>query len=119
MPTSAVQKIDVNTAGVRELTQLPGISKNIAYRIVNHRQRHGYLTAWEELKEIKEFPVDKLAAIKGRATLRCPEPECAPPRHLQTGHWKSLAKKTGGFTRKLRSTRAPQKAHDTAAHRPH
>ena len=42
-------KINVNTASPKELTQLPGIAKNMAYRIVNHRDRHGFFTHWEEL----------------------------------------------------------------------
>lgn len=115
---NAEQQIDLNTAGVRLLTQLPGISKTIAYRIVNHRQRHGYLTSWEECKEIKEFPVEKLTEIKRRASLSCPDQECVRPRHLES-HLRRESKKPAGFNRKLRSTRRPQRAHDPAEHRPH
>src|ERR1700760_578403 len=113
-------KIALNTADVRLLTQLPGISKTIAYRIVNHRQRHGYLTAWEELQEIKEFPVERLDEIKLRAALVCPEEEsCVPPRHLDGHHLENVRKKPAGFTRKLRATHRAKKAHDPASHRPH
>lgn len=119
MPNSAPEKINLNTAGVRELTQLPGVSKTVAYRIVNHRQRHGYLTSWEELQEVKGLPVEKLEAIKNRATLVCPEPGCAPPRHLNAQQVARVGKKPAGFTRKLRGTRGPKRAHDTALHRPH
>jgi len=65
-------KINVNTASPKELTQLPGIAKNMAYRIVNHRDRDGFFTHWEELTEVKEFPVDALEEIKARATLEMP-----------------------------------------------
>ena len=65
-------KISINTADTKELTQLPGIAKNLAYRIVNHRNRHGFFTHWEELTEVKEFPVEALDRIKQRATLECP-----------------------------------------------
>src|SRR5262245_22957532 len=61
--------ININTRSTKELTQLPGIRKNLAYRIVNHRQRHGYFTHWEELLEVKEFPEDALDDIKKRASL--------------------------------------------------
>ncbi len=64
--------ININTAAPKELTQLPGIAKNLAYRIVRHRARHGYFTQWEELTEVKEFPLDALDDIKRRATLEMP-----------------------------------------------
>ena len=86
MANARSHKIDLNTADAHHLTELPGISKTIAYHIVNHRQRHGYLSSWEELREIKDFPVEKLKEIKERAELVCPEPGCAPPRHLETSH---------------------------------
>ena len=111
-------KIDLNSAPVTQLTQLPGISKTLAYRIVNHRQRHGEMTSWEELKEIKDFPAERLAEIQTRATLACSEPGCAPPRHLET-HLEEVRKHPSGFTRKLRATRGPQRSHDPASHRPH
>jgi competence ComEA-like helix-hairpin-helix protein len=57
-------KISINTASTKELTQLPGIAKNLAYRIVNHRNRHGFFTHWEELIEVKEFPAEALDRIK-------------------------------------------------------
>jgi competence ComEA-like helix-hairpin-helix protein len=60
-------KISINTASTKELTQLPGIAKNLAYRIVNHRNRHGFFTHWEELIEVKEFPAEALDRIKQRA----------------------------------------------------
>ena len=69
MPAAAPSKIDLNTAPVRLLTQLPGISKTLAYSIVNHRQRHGLFTSWEELTEVKQFPVDKLEDIKKKSDI--------------------------------------------------
>jgi DNA uptake protein ComE-like DNA-binding protein len=36
------EKININAASPKQLTQLPGIAKNLASRIVNHRKRHGY-----------------------------------------------------------------------------
>jgi len=105
-----VNTIDLNTAGVGILTQLPGISKDIAYRIVNHRKRHGWFTAWEELLEVKDFPAKRLVEIKSRASLSCPdEPgSCAPPRHLKK-HLIEVMKKPRGYTRSIRNTRRPDK----------
>lgn len=65
--------ININTATTKELTQLPGIAKNLAYRIVNHRTRHGYFTHWEEFLEVKEFPAHALDKIKKRASISPPE----------------------------------------------
>jgi competence ComEA-like helix-hairpin-helix protein len=65
--TKTSSKISINTASTKELTQLPGIAKNLAYRIANHRNRHGFFTHWEELIEVKEFPAEALDRIKQRA----------------------------------------------------
>jgi competence ComEA-like helix-hairpin-helix protein len=112
-------RINVNTAGVGELTQLPGIAKNTAYNIVNHRQRRGLFTNWEELAQVKEFPVAKLEQIKLRAALTFEDEGFRPPRHVKPNHMERGRKKTGGYTRAMRATRRPAKMHDSSAHRPH
>lgn len=117
MPTRNDQKIDINTAVVGELTQLPGIAKNIAYKIINHRQRHGLFTAWEELAEVKDFPTGKLEAIKLRAELRLPED--VVPRRIKGAHLERQQKKTAGYTKAMRASRRPGRMHDPSEHRPH
>jgi hypothetical protein len=98
--------INLNTAGTKELTQLPGIAKNMAYRIVSHRSRHGWFSHWEELAEIKEFPVEKLEAIKQRATLEMPDGEQArSPRRLKPDHVGKEKKKPKGYRKDIRNTR--------------
>jgi competence ComEA-like helix-hairpin-helix protein len=101
--------VDINKASPHELTQLPGIAKDMAYKIVNHRNRHGLFTAWEELKEVKGFPVERLDEIKSRATLTCDDDPstCAPPRHMEA-HLAENAKRPEGYTRAMRSTRRAQ-----------
>lgn len=59
-------RININTAGPKELTQLPGV---VAYNIVSHRERHGVFTHFEELAEVKGFPASALDRIKQHATL--------------------------------------------------
>lgn len=107
--------VDLNTAPVSEMTQLPGIAKNVAYNIVNHRKRHGFFTAWEELTEVKEFPSDRLGDIKARAVLSSPDgPDTgAPPRHPKA-HLQEEQKKTKGYTRALRSSRRTEKLREGA-----
>ena len=104
--------INVNTATAKELTQLPGVSKNVAYNIVNHRKRHGYFTHWEKLLEVKDFRADALDELKLRATLLPIEgvrPEEFGPRRIKPGHTERAAKKPKGYTKAIRSTRSPDR----------
>jgi competence ComEA-like helix-hairpin-helix protein len=50
-PTRAVVhfSVDLNTAGVEELSQLPGLGPTTAARIVEHRQAHGPFTSADAL----------------------------------------------------------------------
>jgi competence ComEA-like helix-hairpin-helix protein len=100
--------MNINTATVKELTQLPGIAKNLAYRIVNHRNRHGYFTHWEELLEVKEFPADALDQIKQRANISPPPgilKEEFGPRRIKPGQIEKVSKKPKGYTKAIRATR--------------
>jgi competence ComEA-like helix-hairpin-helix protein len=103
-----ITTININTANVKELTQLPGIAKNLAYRIVNHRNRHGYFTHWEELLEVKEFPAGALDQIKQRANISPPEgilKEEFGPRRIKAGQIERVTKKPKGYTKAIRATR--------------
>jgi hypothetical protein len=116
-------KIDINSAPTSLLTQLPGIGKNIAYNIVNHRTRHGFFTVWEELAEVKDFPIDKLDEIRGRAELIQPPEErpnetVPPPRHLET-HMAKGHKGSQAYTKAMRSTRRPERLHTAHDHTHH
>jgi competence ComEA-like helix-hairpin-helix protein len=108
----AEEKINLNTAEAKVLTQLPGVAKNLAHQIVNHRKQHGYFTAWEELQSVKGFPVDVLEAIKERASID-PPPDAregfAPPRHLSPQRVADAAKKPAGYTKAIRNTRRQDK----------
>ena len=110
--------ININTASTQELTQLPGIAKSVAYRIVNHRERDGWFTSWKELLEVKEFPADRIDEIKARSVLDCPEDKenCVPPRHPDK-HLEEVKKKPAGYTRAIRSTRRPDKVRQRAGPR--
>ena len=99
--------ININTASAKELTQLPGIAKNLANRIVSHRTRHGYFTHWEELLEVRQFPADVLDDIKKRASLLPIEgvrKEEFGPRRLKPKHLQNAAKKPQGRTKSMRAT---------------
>jgi hypothetical protein len=111
-----MDKIHLNTALPKELTQLPGVAKNLAYRIVSHRKRHGYFTHWEELLEVKEFPAERLDDIKQRATLEVPgvPKEEFGPRRLKPGRIARGAKKPKGYTKSIRSTRSADRLKPSA-----
>lgn len=111
------ERININTATTKELTQLPGIAKNLAYRIANHRKRHGYFTHWEELLEVKDFPAESLAEIKQRASIAPPEgilPQEFGPRRLKAAQIEKVAKKPKGYTKAIRSTRSSDRLKPTA-----
>ena len=110
-------KINLNTANTKELTQLPGIAKNIAYRIVRHRSRHGLFTQWQELLEVKEFPAAALERIKQRATLD-PPPDIKPvdfvgPRRIKPSHITEITKETKGYTKRARATKRQERLRRT------
>jgi hypothetical protein len=109
--------ININTAKAKELTQLPGVAKNLAYRIVNHRNRHGYFTHWEELLGVKEFPEDVLVELKKRANLDPPQgvlKEEFGPRRVKPTHLQKAAKKPKSYTKAIRATRGPDGMKRTA-----
>lgn len=105
-----ITTISINTATVKELTQLPGIAKNLAYRIVNHRNRHGYFTHWEELLAVKEFPAGALDQIKQRANISPPAgilKEEFGPRRVKTGQGNRVTKKSKANGKAANATRRP------------
>src|SRR5919201_1881528 len=112
MPATDLPRIDINAAGVGELTQLPGIAKNTAYKIINHRQRHGLFTSWQELAEVKGFPTERLAEIKTRAALTVPADAGPKARRPTQAHLERLRKKPAGYTKAMRSGRKAAKFHD-------
>jgi hypothetical protein len=107
--SSMAEKININTAGPKQLTQLPGVAKNLACRIVSHGKRHGSFTYWEELLEVKEFPAEALDEIKKRASLEPPPGvdrwEFGGPRRVKPAHIEEAGKKPRGHTKSIRSTR--------------
>jgi Helix-hairpin-helix motif len=116
-------KIDINSAPVNILTQLPGVGINVAYNIVNHRTRHGFFVDWAELGAVKEFPMEKLEQIRERAELIQPAEgrptETLPkPRYLKH-HTPGEQKGTEGYTKSMRSTRRPDRLHDSHDHSHH
>ena len=55
--------VNINTADVAGLAQLPGIGEVLARRIVDYRSTHGNFTAVEQLTNVEGIGEGKLEAI--------------------------------------------------------
>ncbi len=73
--TQAVKKspqparIDINTADLPTLTQLPGIGPGLAKQIVDYRREHGPFRHLNELKNVPGIGEKRIEKIKGKITL--------------------------------------------------
>ena len=61
--------LDLNNTTRRLLTQLPGVSKDIAYRIVNYRKLHGGFSDWSDVESATGLSPAKMAILRTRALL--------------------------------------------------
>lgn len=59
----SVKKININKAGVDELSQLVYISKSLAYNIVGYREGNGSFESIQDLIHVDGFPTEKLDRI--------------------------------------------------------
>jgi competence protein ComEA len=64
------QKININTASVDELTQLPGIGPKTAQRIVEWRKDNGKFQKVDDLMAVKGIGEKKLARLKPLVTVQ-------------------------------------------------
>ena len=61
--------VDLNTAGVDELTTLPGIGESLAKRIVDYRTEHGPFESPEALMEVSGIGEKKLEELRDYVTV--------------------------------------------------
>lgn len=62
-------KIDINEADAEKLTELPGIGKAIAERIVDYREEYGKFENIEEIMEVDGIGEGKFEKIKELITV--------------------------------------------------
>jgi comEA protein len=60
--------VDVNTADVGELQQLPGVGPTLAERIVAHRRKEGPFHSFDDLKQVKGIGAKTLEHLRPHVT---------------------------------------------------
>lgn len=58
-----IEKININTASVSELSKLLYIQKHVAQNIVNYRNAKGSIDSFDELAKIEDFPTERIDRI--------------------------------------------------------
>lgn len=64
-PATVVFSVDLNSADVTELAQLPGLGPATAARIVEHRRAHGPFTSVDGLLDVPGIGPITLAGLRG------------------------------------------------------
>mgnify|MGYP005830946963 CR=1 FL=1 len=62
-------KVNINTANVNELDNLPGIGPSLAQRIIEYREENGNFKSIEELQNVKGIGDAKYSDIKDNVTI--------------------------------------------------
>lgn len=62
-------KVNINTASVEQLVELPGIGESTANNIVDYRKKNGNFKSIDQLLEVKGVGEKKLSKIKNMLTL--------------------------------------------------
>lgn len=79
--------LDLNNAERKLLTQLPGVTKDVAYKIVNYRKQHGGFGDWSDVQNAIGFSQARMAILKDRAILG-PRPDPVTPERQTISRWK-------------------------------
>lgn len=64
LESPSITKININQASPGDISKLVYIKYELAARIVAYREANGGITSFDELKEIEDFPTERLDIIK-------------------------------------------------------
>jgi competence ComEA-like helix-hairpin-helix protein len=67
--TTAIPRININTASARELEKLPGIGKGLAARIVEHREKYGLFRRPEHLIMVRGISDKRFRTLRDLITV--------------------------------------------------
>ena len=67
--------VNINSAGIDELTTLPGIGESTAEAIIKYRNEIGFFKSVDELLEVSGIGEKKLAGLEGRVRVEREETE--------------------------------------------
>jgi competence protein ComEA len=68
-PAAPAGKVNLNTATVQQLTELPGVGDALAARIVEYRQKSGGFKSAQELMNIKGIGEKNFGKLEAHVTL--------------------------------------------------
>lgn len=68
-------KVNINSAGARELATLSGIGEKTAERIIEYREKHGNFEAVEDIMKVPGIGAQKFEEIKENITVKYQEEE--------------------------------------------
>lgn len=68
-PQSGSKKININTASLTELQELPRVGEKIAQRIIDFRKEHGNFKRIEEIMKVKGIGEKMFAELKEMITV--------------------------------------------------
>jgi competence protein ComEA len=79
-PAKPAAVVNLNTASLAELQELPGIGEKTAARIVEYRQKRGPFKKIEELMNVQGVGEKSFLKIRAQITVGAAKPEAAAPQ---------------------------------------
>ena len=83
---STIALMDLNSVERKLLTQLPGVTKDVSYKIVNYRKQHGGFSDWSDVERAIDFSAERMTALKNRAFLG-PRPDPVTHERQTISRW--------------------------------